>query len=129
MLPGTTLGLTELDMSNGQSMFDTPGIIVGEQITNRLIMEELAAVLPQKRVEHVTYRVQVGNCVHLGALCRIELVAGKPFFMTIFVGNQVTPIPHPLFMVYGLGIRVNGKPGHSIPNPYVNLKHTWQACP
>ena len=174
-LPGTTLGITELDLGNGMSLFDTPGLIVPSQVriptllppqnlnfpsyhrvlsssrpprgrvlvpqmlvnswcrqllrhcrcccgrfrvsgtltrlrlfscvcggggsfgggggggggvcvcvivggwgvtgqlTNRLEMEELAAVLPQKRVEHVTYRVNPGSCVHLGGLASIEL--------------------------------------------------------
>ena len=48
-LPGTTLGLTELSLDNGQSLYDTPGLIVPTQITNRLLMDELAAVLPQVR--------------------------------------------------------------------------------
>mmetsp|Transcript_44794 Transcript_44794/g.105494 ORF Transcript_44794/g.105494 Transcript_44794/m.105494 type:complete len:311 (-) Transcript_44794:169-1101(-) len=89
-LPGTTLGLTELSLDNGHSLFDTPGLIVDAQITNRLLMDELAAVLPQKRVEHVTYRVPGGSCVHLGGFARIELVSDRPFFFTIFVGNQVS---------------------------------------
>eukprot|EP00961_Rhodomonas_salina_P192812 2601848-Rhodomonas_salina.1 len=33
-------------------------------------MAELSAVLPQKPVEHVTYRVPEGSCVHLGGLAR-----------------------------------------------------------
>ena len=92
-LPGTTLGITELDLGNGFALFDTPGLIVPTQLTNRLEMQELAAVLPQKRVEHVTYRVNPGSCVHLGGLACLELVdqpGAKAFFMTIFVSNQVS---------------------------------------
>jgi len=89
-LPGTTLGLTEFDLGNEHSLFDTPGLIVPMQLTNRLLMSELSAVLPQRRIEHVTYRVPEGSCVHLGGLCRLDNVGGKPFFFTIFVGNEVT---------------------------------------
>jgi hypothetical protein len=92
-LPGTTLGITELDLGNGRSLFDTPGLIVPSQLTNRLIMEELAAVLPQKRVEHVTYRINPGSCVHLGGMACVELVEepdAKAFFITIFVSNEVS---------------------------------------
>ena len=39
-LPGTTLGITELDLGNGLSLFDTPGLIVPSQLTNRLEMAE-----------------------------------------------------------------------------------------
>ena len=81
-LPGTTIGLTELELGNDHSIFDTPGLIVPMQLTNRLIMEELDAVLPQRRIEHVTYRVPVGSCVHLGGLCRLDNIGGKPFFFT-----------------------------------------------
>ncbi|EKX39324.1 hypothetical protein GUITHDRAFT_114525 [Guillardia theta CCMP2712] len=89
-LPGTTLDLTELDLGNGYSMFDTPGLIVPSQLTNMLTMEELAVALPQHKVEHVTYRIPAGTCVHLGAFVRIELLTDKPFFFTIFVSNLVT---------------------------------------
>jgi ribosome biogenesis GTPase A len=92
-LPGTTLGITELDLGNGRSMFDTPGLIVPSQLTNRLEMEELAAVLPQKRVEHVTYRLNPGSCVHLGGLAYVELVdapGARAFFFTIFVSNLIS---------------------------------------
>ena len=78
---------------SSRALFDTPGLIVPSQLTNRLEMEELAAVLPQKRVEHVTYRVNPGSCVHLGGLATVELVdepGARAFFMTIFVSNQVS---------------------------------------
>lgn len=31
-LPGTTLGITELDLGNGMSIFDTPGLLVPSQV-------------------------------------------------------------------------------------------------
>jgi len=77
-LPGTTLGITELDLGNGLSLFDTPGLIVPSQLTNRLEMAELAAVLPHRRVEHVTYRVNPGSCVHLGGAVRSAFACSCP---------------------------------------------------
>lgn len=58
----------------------------------RVVMKELEAVMPQRRVEHVTYRVPVGSCVHLGGFARLDNVGGEPYFFTIFVGNQVRPL-------------------------------------
>lgn len=78
-----------ISVGNDHSMFDTPGLLVPMQLTNRLLMDELSAVLPQRRIEHVTYRIPEGSCVHLGAMCRLENTRGKPFFMTVFVGNKV----------------------------------------
>jgi len=37
----------------------------------------------------VTYRIPPGSCLHLGGFARIELLTDKPFFFTIFLGNQV----------------------------------------
>ena len=59
-------------------------------MTSLLETEELAAVVPKKRADHVTLRVQEGKCVLLGGLARINLVAGRSFLFTFYLANAVT---------------------------------------
>lgn len=70
-------------------MIDTPGLINPNQITSRLNTEELKLVIPNKQIHHVTLHVEENNCVLIGGLAKIELVEGKPLFMTFFISNHV----------------------------------------
>lgn len=49
-------------------VFDTPGVPHPYQLTSRLNLRELAAVLPRRRLKPRTYCVPVGNSILIGAL-------------------------------------------------------------
>jgi len=93
VIPGTTLDAIRIPLGHDISLYDTPGIIVNHQLTNRLDAEELRAVLPTKNVERVTYRLGEGKSLYLGGLARIDIVEGKPFFFTVFVSSNVKVHP------------------------------------
>ena len=88
-LPGTTLNFLKMQLPNGVTIVDTPGLINRGQLTSRLSPEELRAVIPAKPINPVTLRVQEGGCVLLGGLGVVEILEGKPFFLTFFVSNDV----------------------------------------
>uniref|UniRef100_A0A7S2HU96 G domain-containing protein n=1 Tax=Octactis speculum TaxID=3111310 RepID=A0A7S2HU96_9STRA len=88
-LPGTTLSFLKIAVGEGVSLIDSPGIILRHQLTSRLSISELSSVVPSKNVEHVTLRLREGKAVCLGALARIELLEGKPFFFTFYVAQGV----------------------------------------
>jgi len=89
-LPGTTLKFIEVDLGDGRSLYDTPGLLVPGSLTERLTPAELKVVVPKKRVEPITFRVSSGKCVLVGGLAKIELVGDcKPFLFTFFVANDV----------------------------------------
>ncbi|CAM9856179.1 unnamed protein product, partial [Phaeothamnion confervicola] len=88
-VPGTTLGFLKIDFGDGSCLYDTPGLILPHQLTSRLTNEELKAVIPQKTVDHVTFRIAAGKTVLIGGLARVELVSGLPFLVTFFVGNDI----------------------------------------
>ena len=92
-LPGTTLGLVRLQLDGATALFDTPGVMLSHQITSRLTQEELKAVVPQSRVDHVTLRLAPGKSLMLGGLARIDVLDGMPFFFTAFVSNDVKVHP------------------------------------
>lgn len=93
VIPGTTLDTVRIPLNNGINLYDTPGIIVNHQITNRLSADELRAVLPSKNVERVTYRLGEGKAIFLGGLARIDIMQGRPFFFTVFVSSNVKVHP------------------------------------
>lgn len=47
-LPGTTLDFIKVDLGDGRSMYDTPGLLVPGTLTQKLTPEELKIVVPKK---------------------------------------------------------------------------------
>ena len=88
-LPGTTLNFLKMQLANGVTFIDTPGLINRGQLTSKLSPEELRQVIPSKPINPVTLRVQEGGCVLMGGLAIVEMLDGKPFFLTFFVSNDV----------------------------------------
>lgn len=89
VVPGTTLNLVKIPIGGKRNMYDTPGLILPHQLTTLLNMEELKAVVPQKRVCYVTLRLTEGKSLFLGGLARIDFLEGRPFFFTSFVSGGV----------------------------------------
>ena len=93
-LPGTTLGFVRVSILAGAyALYDTPGIVLPNQLTTKLTTDELADVVPKKRAEHVTLRVAEGKSVLLGGVARIHMRAGRPFLFTFYLANAVTIHP------------------------------------
>ena len=57
-------------------------------------------MVPSRKVEHVTLRVSEGKGVMLGGLARVEMVEGRPFFLTFFLAP-------------GVSIHASGHHGHA----------------
>ncbi len=93
VIPGTTLDSIRIPLGQDINLYDTPGVIVNHQLTNRLTADELRAVLPSKNVECVTYRLGEGKALFLGGLARIDVLEGKPFFFTVFISPDVKVHP------------------------------------
>lgn len=93
VIPGTTLDVIRVPLDKTVSLYDTPGIIMSHQLTNSLDTRELRGVLPQRSVERVTLRLGEGKALFLGALARIEILEGRPFFFTAFMSPDVKVHP------------------------------------
>ena len=71
-LPGTTLDFVRISVFSGaRSLYDTPGVILPNQLTTRLTTDELAQVVPKKRAQHVTLRLGEGKSVLLGGVAQV----------------------------------------------------------
>lgn len=47
-LPGTTLEFIKIDLADGKSLYDTPGLLVPGTLTQILTPDELKVVVPRK---------------------------------------------------------------------------------
>eukprot|EP00177_Eucheuma_denticulatum_P006089 GFKZ01011102.1.p1 GENE.GFKZ01011102.1~~GFKZ01011102.1.p1 ORF type:complete len:646 (+),score=82.36 GFKZ01011102.1:322-2259(+) len=89
VVPGTTLDVIRIPLGRKVNLYDTPGLMMPHQLTNFLEEKELKAVLPSSNVDHVTFRLEQGKAIYIGALARIEVVEGKAFFFTCFFSPKV----------------------------------------
>jgi ribosome biogenesis GTPase A len=93
-LPGTTLGFVKAAMLGGRhAIYDTPGLILPNQLTTLLTTEELAGVVPKKRGQHVSLRMGEGQSLLLGGLARVHMRSGRPFLFTLYLANAVAVHP------------------------------------
>lgn len=88
-LPGTTLNFLKIRMPNGITMIDTPGLLNYGQLTSKLTIDELKYVIPAKPINTVTLRISEGQSILLGGLATIELLEGRPFFISTFISNEI----------------------------------------
>mmetsp|Transcript_16818 Transcript_16818/g.36437 ORF Transcript_16818/g.36437 Transcript_16818/m.36437 type:complete len:654 (-) Transcript_16818:297-2258(-) len=93
-LPGTTLDFVKASVIGGRlALYDTPGLILPNQLTTLLTTEELSAVVPKKRSQHVTLKLGVGKSVLLGGLARVSVHSGLPFLFTFYMANSISIHP------------------------------------
>ncbi|KAI0561655.1 50S ribosome-binding GTPase [Gracilaria domingensis] len=93
VVPGTTLDVIKIPLGSSINLYDTPGLMMPHQLTNYLDSKDLRAVLPSKTVERVSLRLGEGKALYIGALARIEVVSGRPFFFTSFFSPEVKVHP------------------------------------
>lgn len=84
VVPGTTLDVIRIPLGGNVNLFDTPGLMMPHQLTNYLAEKELKAVIPPNKVDTVTFRLEEGKALYIGALARLEVLEGRAFFFTCF---------------------------------------------
>jgi len=89
VVPGTTLGSVKITLDSKRALYDTPGIIIPHHYTNLLATEDLKLVIPAKKIIVTTLRVPPGKCLYVGALARVELAEGRPYYLTAFFSPDV----------------------------------------
>lgn len=92
-LPGTTLRPLVMKFQEGKTkLIDMPGLLIPGSFAERLTLEDLKVVLPQKAsARRVTLRMDEGRSILLGAAARIDFVTGRPFQFTVFAHEKLTP--------------------------------------
>ena len=93
-MPGTTLGFVKAAVLGGKrALYDTPGLILPNQLTTLLTTDEVTSVVPKKRPTHVSLRLSDDKVVLIGGLGRVRILEGRPFIFTFYFANDV--VIHP----------------------------------
>jgi ribosome biogenesis GTPase A len=96
VIPGTTLGVISFPVAEKRRggknlrLKDTPGVLNAHQLSTFLHYDELKSVLPTQTLRPLTYRIKPGQSILFGALARIDVIAGRPFFFTCYLSGKVT---------------------------------------
>ncbi|MBT1247092.1 MULTISPECIES: ribosome biogenesis GTPase YqeH [unclassified Thermosipho (in: thermotogales)] len=89
--PGTTLGIIKRKVFD-VNLFDTPGILTNDRVTDLLSVECQAKILNTKSFTRKTFKIDESRAVLVSAFCKIEVefkTEKKPIFQ-IFAPEKVT---------------------------------------
>ncbi|XP_042434044.1 GTP-binding protein BRASSINAZOLE INSENSITIVE PALE GREEN 2, chloroplastic-like isoform X3 [Zingiber officinale] len=90
-VPGTTLGILRIPsiLPSKAKMYDTPGLLHPYLMSMRLTREEQKMVEIRKELQLRTFRMKVGQTVHVGGLMRLDLTQAS--VETIYVSVLASP--------------------------------------
>jgi 30S ribosome assembly GTPase len=90
--PGTTLDFVSVeDIRLGYKFLDTPGIPNLTQVSSHIEdYQDLMSILPNKQILSFPINIKQSYSVWLGALARLDFLAGEDKFFTFFVPPHVT---------------------------------------
>ncbi|OFW78040.1 MAG: ribosome biogenesis GTPase YqeH [Alicyclobacillus sp. RIFOXYA1_FULL_53_8] len=92
-VPGTTLGLTSVDVAlptgKAVSLVDAPGLLQGNRVTDVLCTDCLRTVLPQARLRPRIFQLNPGQSLWVGGLLRFDFAQGAPQSVVCYVSNDV----------------------------------------
>ncbi|KAM7257455.1 hypothetical protein ACFE04_013196 [Oxalis oulophora] len=93
-VPGTTLGILRIAgiLSAKAKLYDTPGLLHPYLLSMRLDREEQKMVEMRKELKPRTFRVKVGQTVHVGGLARLDLdhASVQTIYITIWASPSVS---------------------------------------
>ncbi|KAL0904491.1 hypothetical protein M5K25_026613 [Dendrobium thyrsiflorum] len=93
-VPGTTLGILRIAgiLPAKAKMYDTPGLLHPYLMTMRLNREEQKMVEIRKELQPRTYRIKVGQTVHVGGLMRLDLIecSLETIYITVWASPYIS---------------------------------------
>ncbi|OMO86169.1 hypothetical protein COLO4_21284 [Corchorus olitorius] len=93
-VPGTTLGILRIGgiLSAKAKMYDTPGLLHPYLMSMRLNRDEQKMVEIRKELKPRSYRVKVGQAVHVGGLMRLDLnhASVETIYITVWASPNVS---------------------------------------
>ncbi|CAL5012687.1 unnamed protein product [Urochloa decumbens] len=92
-VPGTTLGILRVTgvLPAKAKMYDTPGLLHPYIIAMRLNNEERKMVEIRKELRPRSFRVKVGQSVHIGGLARLDVLksSAQTIYVTVWASSNV----------------------------------------
>jgi hypothetical protein len=91
-IPGTTLNLVPVELRRiNMTITDTPGVPNPSQVTAHINESAfLKALVPRKKLNPLVITLNTDISLFLGGLARLDLTAGHPKLITLFINNMVT---------------------------------------
>uniref|UniRef100_A0A2P2IM83 Uncharacterized protein MANES_08G054900 n=1 Tax=Rhizophora mucronata TaxID=61149 RepID=A0A2P2IM83_RHIMU len=93
-VPGTTLGILRIRgiLSAKAKMYDTPGLLHPYLMSMRLNRDEQKMTEIRKELQPRTYRMKVGQAVHVGGLVRLDLnqASVETIYVTVWASPNVS---------------------------------------
>jgi 30S ribosome assembly GTPase len=90
-IPGTTLSSIKIEyFDNHKSIYDTPGLINLGNAQSNLNEQSYKCLIAKKEIKPITYQIEVGNTVLLGAIASIALISGENVSFTCYRAETVT---------------------------------------
>lgn len=87
--PGTTLDLIDIPLDDGQSLYDTPGIINRDQMAHYVTEQELKIISPLKPIKPKVYQLKDQQSLFFGGLSRLDFVKGEPQSFVCYMSNLI----------------------------------------
>ncbi|MBE3594434.1 MAG: ribosome biogenesis GTPase YqeH [Candidatus Carbobacillus altaicus] len=88
-VPGTTLGLIKIAFSEKLSLWDSPGLVLNDDLTTRLSPRALKAVIPRRKLKPHTYQLHPGQTLFLGGLARIDFLEGPLQSFVVYASEGI----------------------------------------
>lgn len=88
--PGTTLATIRIPFEDSRAMFDTPGVLRKDRLSEWLTPKELKWVLPDKPLKPKVYQLYDQQTLFLGGLSRIDYVEGEKQPFVCYVSNRLS---------------------------------------
>ena len=87
--PGTTLDLIDIPLDDGNTLYDTPGIINHHQMAHFVNAEELKIISPKKEIKPKVFQLNEGQTLFFGGLSRLDFVEGGRQSFICHVSNDL----------------------------------------
>ncbi|CAD2076190.1 ribosome biogenesis GTPase YqeH [Phocicoccus pinnipedialis] len=88
-IPGTTLGLIDIPISETQSFIDTPGVVVDSQMTHFISPKDLKVIMPKKEIKPKNFQLNEGQTLFISSLARVDFVKGERSSFTVYASDKL----------------------------------------
>ncbi|GAB6934320.1 MAG: ribosome biogenesis GTPase YqeH [Bacillota bacterium] len=87
--PGTTLDVIEIPLGDGRRLYDTPGIVNEQQISNMVSPQDLKILIPEETLRPRVYQLNDQQTLFFGGLARLDFVRGERQSFVCYVSNRL----------------------------------------
>lgn len=87
--PGTTLNMIKIELDDGKSLVDTPGIINHHQMAHFVSSKELKVITPKKEIKPRVYQLNEEQTLFFGGLARIDYLGDGRRSLICYLSNAV----------------------------------------